>query len=378
MRRRHFRPPQIRGPVKLDRKTKKLVERLLPGDIAIISHRDLDEMAAQSLCRARVKAVVNADCSITGRYPNNGPLKLAEAGIHHLDQAGKRLLESVGEGEVITVSENIVSRDGVILAKGRLVDKKIIELKLREAHSNIDTLLDDFVQNTLEYAMREKQLILGRLDFPELKTVFTDRHALVVVRGQSYREDLLAIRHYIEEVRPVLVGVDGGADALLEFGYTPHLVVGDMDSVSDNALRQAGEVVVHAYADGRSPGLERLKKLGLDARICRAPGTSEDVALLMSYEKGARLIAAVGTHSNMIDFLEKGRKGMASTFLVRLKVGSRLVDARGISQLYKGGVSGRSLLLVALAAAIPVLVLVMTNPTIRHIFGLFMLRLRPM
>ncbi|MBS4023100.1 MAG: hypothetical protein KGZ79_11890 [Dethiobacter sp.] len=376
MRRRQSYQAEIKGPVKLDRKTKNLVERLQPGDIALINHRDLDEMAALSLCRANVKAVINAESSISGSYPNNGPLKLAEAGIYHLDQAGEDLFERVREGDILTVRGCSIYKDSAVLAGCRLVDKKIIDSKLSEAQNNLNGLLDGFVQNTLEYAMREKELILGKLDFPALETVFKDRHALVVVRGQSYREDLLAIRQYLEEVRPILIGVDGGADALLEFGLTPHLIVGDMDSVSDHALHIAGELVVHAYTDGRAPGLERLRKLGQSAKVCRAPGTSEDIALLMAYELGAKLIAAVGTHSNMIDFLEKGRKGMASTFLVRLKVGSRLVDARGISQLYRGGVSGRSLLLITVAAAIPVVVLIMTNPTIRHIFRLFILRLR--
>jgi uncharacterized membrane-anchored protein len=376
MRQRRSHPAEIRGPVKLDRKTKNLVERLKPGDIALINHRDLDEIAALSLCKARVKAVINADCSISGRYPNIGPVKLAEAGITHLDQAGESLFENLREGETVTIRAGSVFKGGVVLARCRQLDRKTLERKLSEAESNLSGLLDGFVQNTLEYAMREKELILGQIDFPPLDTVFRDRHALVVVRGQSYREDLLAIRHYLEDVKPVLVGVDGGADALLEFGFTPHLIVGDMDSVSDHALRVAGELVVHAYADGRAPGLERVRRLGLDAKVCSVPGTSEDTALLLAYEKGAKLIAAVGTHSNMIDFLEKGRKGMASTFLVRLKVGSRLVDARGISQLYHSGVSGRSLLLIAVAASIPVVVLVITNPTIRHIFNLILMRIR--
>ncbi len=374
MKKRRLLPLEIRGPVKMDKKTKDLVERLEPGDIALICHRDLDETAADSLCKKRIKAVINADSSLSGRYPNKGPQKLARSGIVHLDQAGVHLFERLHDGDVICVRGASVFRGGVLMARCRQVNDALITRMMLEAERNMKLLLGGFVENTMEYVRREKELILGQLEFPTLKTTFAGRHVLVVVRGRSYREDLLAIRHYLDEVKPVLVGVDGGADVLLEFGYSADLVIGDMDSVSDEALRRAREIVVHAYPNGRSPGLERIRRLGLSAKVWRAPGTSEDIALLLAYEKNARLIAAVGTHSNMIDFLEKGRKGMASTFLVRLKVGDRLVDARGISQLYRSRVSGRSLVVLAVAAAIPAVVLALTNPTVRHIFRLFLIR----
>lgn len=365
---------EVRGPARLDKKTKKLTERLAPGDIAVIDHGDLDEVAAESLVLARVCAVVNAADSMTGRYPNKGPLRLAAGNVLHLDRAGPAIFEQVREGEELLIRGNHVYAGGRLVARCRLVDDELIKECLAVAEKNLDSLLADFVQNTMEYALAEKELVLGKIDFPGLATRFAGRHVLVVVRGQAYREDLRTIRHYIAEVKPILMGVDGGADALLEFGFLPHVVIGDMDSVSDRALTLADDVVVHAYPDGRAPGLERVGKLGVPYHVLRAPGTSEDIALLMAYELGAKLIAAVGTHSSMIDFLEKGRKGMASTFLVRLKVGNRLVDARGISQLYRGGISGRSLVMLAVAAAIPVLALVFTNSTVRHFFRLVVMR----
>ncbi|NLN07958.1 MAG: hypothetical protein GX167_10120 [Firmicutes bacterium] len=367
---------EINGPARLGRRTKLLAERLEPGDIAIIDHRDLDELAARSLADRKVRAVINAAASISGKYPNNGPHVLWQAGIPHLDLVGDGLFTAVREGDRITVRGNEIWRKGELLATGRVVDGEVIAEQMRLAEKNLDSLLGAFVQNTLDYALREKELILGGLKVPRLNTPFAGRHALVVVRGKSYREDLQAIKHYLDEVKPVLVAVDGGADVLLEYGYIPDLLVGDMDSVSDAALCKAKERVVHAYPDGRAPGMERIRRLGLDAKVMRAPGTSEDIALLLAYECGARLIAAVGTHSNMIDFLEKGRKGMASTFLVRLKVGNRLVDARGVSQLYRHRVSGRSLLLLTLAAVIPVLAMACTSPVVRHLFRLLALRLR--
>lgn len=376
MMRRRVGPAETRGPAKTGKKTKLLAERLEPGDIAIIDHRDLDEVAAESLCARKVRAVINADLSMSGRYPNNGPKKLSAARILHIDQAGPEIFEKVRDGETLTIRGSSIWRGQELLARGRLMDEELIARQTALAEQNLDELLDMFVQNTLDYALKEKELILGAWEFPRLVTDFAGRHSLVVVRGQSYRDDLKAIKHYIDEVRPVLIGVDGGADALLEFGYTCDLIVGDMDSVSDHALAAAKELVVHAYPDGRAPGLARIEELGLAAQTMKAPGTSEDIALLLAYENGARLIAAVGTHSNMIDFLEKGRKGMASTFLVRLKVGSRLVDARGVSQLYRSQVSGRSVLLVALAASIPVAALAIANPTVRHVFRLIAMRLQ--
>ncbi|NLM52559.1 MAG: hypothetical protein GX197_07040 [Firmicutes bacterium] len=366
----------ICAPAKVGKRTKILVERLQPGDIAVIDHRDLDELAALSLVACKVKAIINADTSISGRYPNNGPQKLLQARIIHLDQAGSQLLEQVKDGDLLTIRGNAIYRGEKRLAVARLVDAEVIRRQTALAEKNLDNLLDDFVQNTLEYALKEKELILGNLEVPPINVPISGRHALVVVRGKSYREDLKAIKHYLDEIKPVLIAVDGGADALLEYGYIPDLVVGDMDSVSDLALFKARERVVHAYTDGRAPGMERIKRLGLSATIMKAPGTSEDIAMLIAYECGAKLIVAVGTHSNMIDFLEKGRKGMASTFLVRLKVGNRLVDARGVSQLYRGRISGHWLLVLALAASIPVLIMVFTNPTVRHIFRLIALRIR--
>ena len=228
----------------------------------------------------------------------------------------------------------------------------------------------------IEYAKKEKGFILGEVEIPKVKTKYKDRHVLVVVRGQDYKEDLSTIISYIEEVKPVLVGVDGGADALVEFGYTPDVIVGDMDSVSDETLKKAGEIVVHAYVDGRAPGLKRIQDLGLDAVVFPAPGTSEDIAMLTAYEYGAELIVAVGTHSNMIDFLEKGRKGMASTFLVRLKIGSKLIDAKGVNLLYKSKLKIKYVWALIIAALFPVLVLASFSPTTQQFIRIIQLKLK--
>ena len=244
------------------------------------------------------------------------------------------------------------------------------------AEERLGEVLVRFVDNTLAYARKEVELIAGTVPVPPLKTRIEGRHALVVVRGFNYKEDLQAIRPYINEVRPVLIGVDGGADALREFGYRPDIVIGDMDSVSDQALREAKDVVVHAYPNGEAPGLKKVKELGIPAVTLPLPGTSEDVAMLLAYEKGARLIVAVGTHSNVLDFLEKGRRGMGSTFLVRLKVGAILVDAKGVSQLYRSRVKFRYLLQVVAAALLPFAAVVIISPSIRQLLRLIIIQFR--
>ncbi len=368
---------RIQGTARVDRKTKELIKRLRPGDIAVIDHCDLDEVAAESLLEAKIKAVINAQPFSTGRYPNLGPQLLAKYGVLLVDNAGPEVLDNIKEGEQIRIVGNrIENLSGELLAEGTVLTEAMIRRQMAKAQSNLISLAEDFIDNTLEFAQREKGFILGEVEFPPLETTMMGRHVVVVVRGHNYRADLSALRSYISEVKPVLIGVDGGADALLELGRRPDIIVGDMDSVSDATLQSGAEIVVHAYPDGRAPGLRRVQELGLTAKTVAAPGTSEDIALLLAYEAGASLIVAVGTHSSMIDFLEKGRPGMASTFLVRLKVGSVLVDARGVSELYKTRPGHRHLLQVLIAAALPLALLIMLSSPVRQVLRLILLQVR--
>ncbi len=365
------------GIARADRKTKRLVQRLRPGEIAVISHPDLDELAAEDLIQARVRAVLNAAPSITGRYPNGGPLRLLDAGIPLLDQVGEAVLEAVGEERRVTLNAaGEVQVEGVLVGQGRWLTRDDVTAAMEAARANLEAEIDRFIENTLSFARREKPLVLQPLRYSPPKTRLAGRHVVVVVRGRSYRDDLAAIRSYIDEVNPVLIAVDGAADALLEAGWCPHLIVGDMDSISDRALQCGAELYVHAYPDGRAPGAERLERLGLEGKLIPAPGTSEDVALLLAYQEGARLIVAVGAHADMIDFLEKGRPGMASTLLVRLKVGPRLIDARGVSQLYRGQPTSRYGLQVAVAALVPLVLVAGLSDLLRHWTLLLWLQLR--
>ncbi len=347
-------PPGATGRVRVDRRTKNLTKRLRPGEVAVIDHDDLDRVSAEALVACRPSLVVNAGRSITGRYPNVGPEILLEAGIPVLDDVGAAIMDRLAEDDWVEVVGDVVRRDGADIATGRLLTLDGVRDEMAVAREGLSTQLEAFARNTMEYLVREKDLLLDGVGVPDITTELDGRHALIVVRGYHYKEDLQALQHYIREFKPVLIGVDGGADALLQAGHRPHLIVGDMDSVSDAALASGAEIVVHAYRDGRAPGVERVQNLGIRPVVFPATGTSEDVAMLLADDKGASLIVAVGTHATLVEFLDKGRKGMASTFLTRLRVGSKLIDAKGVSRLYRTRISVASILAMLL---VPLLVL---------------------
>lgn len=367
---------RVEGPIKVDRKTKRLAKRLTGGEIAVINHIDIDEVAANSLVEGKIKLVINAAPSISGRYPNKGPGILTEKNILIIDNVGEELFNDLKENQIIEVVDGKIYRDGQLIGQGDVLDKNEVSQRIKKAYENLAVELDRFIDNTIEYARKEKGFILGEVEIPHVKTKYKNRHVLIVVRGQDYKQDLSTILSYIEEMKPILVGVDGGADALLEFGYTPDVIVGDMDSVSDEALRKANEIIVHAYTDGRAPGLKRVQDLGLEAIVFPAPGTSEDIAMLIAYEYKAELIVALGTHSNMIDFLEKGRKGMASTFLVRLKIGSKLIDAKGVNLLYRSKLKVKYVCALIATALFPVLILAYLSPSVQQFVQLMQIKFR--
>jgi uncharacterized membrane-anchored protein len=354
--------PGVSGQVRLDRRTKRLTKRLRPGEIAIIDHVDLDRVSAEALVSCQAGAVVNVAPSISGRYPNLGPHILIDAGIPLIDDVGPEIFAKVTEGDVVRIEDGVIHRGDDIVTKGIVQSAETIEAATTEAKAGLSLQLEAFVANTMEYLKRERDLLLEGVGVPDIETRLEDRHALIVVRGYHYREDLATLRPYLREYRPVLIGVDGGADALLEAGYRPDMIVGDMDSVSDEALTCGAELVVHAYRDGRAPGLGRVHELGKEAVIFPATATSEDIAMLLADDKGATLIVAVGSHYNMVEFLDKGRAGMASTFLTRQRVGSKLVDAKGVSRLYRSRISTSWLLLLVLATVVTIVVAVIVSP----------------
>ena len=349
-RNRGTEPGAVAGTARLDRRTKRLAGRLRPGDIAVIDHLDLDRVAADSLVAVGVAAVLNAKPSVSGRYPNLGPEVLVKAGIPLLDDLGEGVFQRLREGDTIRVEGNTVFLDKEPIAHGNRQDAESVAKAMADAREGLSAQLEAFAANTMDYLTQERDLLLDGVGVPDIETQLRGRHCLIVVRGYDYKADLDVLRPYIREFKPALIGVDGGADALVEAGYTPDIIIGDMDSVTDDVLHCGAEVIVHAYPDGRAPGLARVNQLGLEAVTFPAAATSEDLAMLLADEKGASLIVAVGTHATLVEFLDKGRGGMASTFLTRLRVGGKLVDAKGVSRLYRQSISGSSLLLLVLSA----------------------------
>lgn len=369
----------IVGRAVVDKRTKRLIQRVKPGDIAVLCHRDIDEVAALQLVKSKVKGIVNFQPSISGRFLNQGPEILINYGKVVVDVGQDRLFDEIHEGDLIKIKKNgdiIVNEK--FFCKGLVLNKEFIKSKYEEAKVNYEKEIERFAINTLEYIKREKKILSSDYAVPPLKTDMRKKHVMVVVRGKDYREDILALKSYIEEIKPVLIGVDGGADALLEFGLKPDIIVGDMDSISDKGLKCGAEIVVHAYPDGRAPGLERVKRLGLEYKMMAVTGTSEDAALLLAYHSGADLIIAVGTHTNVIDFLEKGRQGMASTFLVRLKVGHILIDAKGVNKLYRSRIKSNYLAALLAAAFFPLLIISASSPVAKHLIRLLVIKLRMM
>src|SRR5690606_22857959 len=255
--------PGITGTARVDRRTKNLTKRLRPGDVAVIDHEDIDRVSAEALVACRPVAVLNAARSTSGRYPNLGPEIIVEAGIHLVDDLGSAVM-SLKDGQHLVVDGGEVRSGGTLLAAGEVQDPESVAAAMTAARDGLSTQLEAFAANTMDYVQREKDVLLDGIGSPDIRTRFEGRHALVVVRGYHYKEDLAILRSYIRDYRPLLVGVDGGADAIIEAGYSPDMIVGDMDSVSDSALRSGAEIVVHAYRDGRAPGRRRVEDLGVE------------------------------------------------------------------------------------------------------------------
>ena len=369
-------PIEFTGTAKLDKRTKDLVRRLDARDIAIIHNADLDRVSAEELVASGVRVVVNCAESQTGRFPNPGPLTLVRGGVKLVDAPGAELFDQVSDGDRLTVRGGSVFRNGTCLASGRVLQAMELDNALVAQKARVTDALEAFAENTMRYLRDEGRLLSEGVDFPMLTTRMRDRHALVVARGPGMKRDLRMVLPYIRDFKPVLVAVDGGADALLEAGLKPDVIVGDMDSVSDRALQSGAEILVHAYRDGIAPGAARCDKLGVRYQVVSMPGISEDIALLLAFEKGAELIVAVGTHFNLIEFLERDRAGMSSTFVTRLKVGEILVDAKGVSRLFSRRVGLWPFVLFAVAGLMAVVVAILVSPTLRHLIELIGIRLR--
>jgi uncharacterized membrane-anchored protein len=375
----------LAGPVRPGRRTKLLVRHLVRGDVALIDHLDIDRVSAEELIAAGVVAVINCRPSSGGSYPNLGPQLLVEAGIVLVDLPDDELFDSLSDGDPVLIRAlpvpggapvAEVSCKGQSLARGQVLDLERVCAETEARRSEIGEALERFAQNTVAHMREERELLAGRIQLPRFATDFRDRPTLVVVRGAGHQRDLQALRPFIRDQHPLIVAVDGGADALLESGLKPDMIVGDMDSASEAALRCGAELVVHSYPDGRAPGQTRVQQLGLAFKLVPAPGTSEDVALLIAAEKGARLIVSVGSQFNLLEFLDRNRKGMSSTFLTRLRIGEILVDAKGVSRLYQPRPGPAPLLVVIVAGLVAMIALVWLTPVLRDVVELLWFKLQ--
>jgi uncharacterized membrane-anchored protein len=367
---------EVAGIARLGKRTKHLVKRLRPGDVAIIDHRDLDRVSGEDLVACGVAAVINCAPSSTGRYPNMGPLLVAQAGIALVDAPDDGLFEQLQDGDPVVLRGGEVWCRGERIAIGTLLEAERVQADTDQRRAEIGEALEAFAHNTVQYMLEERDLLAGRIELPRFDTDFRDRPTLIVVRGVDHKRDIKALRPYVRDLKPVLVGVDGGADALLQEGLKPDMIVGDMDSAAEETLRCGAELVVHAYPDGRAPGRELLERLGLPYKLVPAPGTSQDIALLIAAEKGAELLVSVGSHFNLVEFLDKNRRGMASTFLTRLRVGEILVDAKGVSRLYRPRPGLAPIGLLALTGLIVLVAVVLATPGLHDVADLLWLKLQ--
>ncbi len=358
------------------KRTKDLVKKLEVGEIALIHHADLDRVASEDLSTSGIVGVVNCASSSTGRYPNVGPLILADAGVVLVDAPDEDIFDAVEDGEIISIIGGEIRRGGEVLGQGVRPTIDEIRERLSDQRDRINVALAEFATNTLEHVREESAMLSGELDLPETRTRFAGRHVLVVVRGPGYREDLAALHAYLRDVRPLIVAVDGGADAVLERGMKPEVILGDMDSATDKALRCGAELIVHAYPDGRAPGRERLQEAGLDHLVIPAGGTSQDVAMLLAHEKGAELIVSVGAHYNLTEFLDKNRAGMSSTFLTRLRVGETLIDAKGVSRLYQPGMGKGGAAMFAFAFLLLLVIVIIASPGLDNVAELLWIKIK--
>jgi uncharacterized membrane-anchored protein len=323
------------GFARLGRSTKELTPRLTERDIAVLDHAEIDRLSARELVDSGVTCVINVAPSTSARYPNLGPSVLTAAGVHLVDAPGAPLFDELADGDAISVEGGRVLRAGRLIADGNVVTADTAAKALDHARSGIDGALDAFVTNTMAHVQHERALLSEPLTMPGLRTAFRGRPALVVARGGSAADDLVGLRSFILKQSPVLVAVDGGADVMARAGFRADVIVGDMDSVSDHVLASGAELVVHAYRDGGAPGAKRMRSLGLAHTLLRAPGTSEDAALLLAAELGARPVVSIGSGLGLADFLDRGRPGMSSSLLTRLRLGDVLVDARGLGALLR-------------------------------------------
>ncbi|HVK25831.1 MAG TPA: putative cytokinetic ring protein SteA [Actinokineospora sp.] len=347
--------PGVTGVARVDRRTGDLLRRVSQGDIVVLDQLDLDRSTADALVRAAVGGVVNASPSISGRFPNLGPEVLVGAGIPLIDGVGQDALREIKEGSKLRLHDGTVFVGEREVAQGTRQTKESVADQMVEAKAGMSAQLEAFSANTMEFLRRERTMILEGIGVPQLTTIMKDRQVLVVAPGHEHVADLKLLKRYLGEHRPILIGVESGADSLREAGYKPDIIVGDPNGITTETLRSGAEVVVPAHPDGHAPGLGRIQDLGIGAVTFPASGNAEDLALIIADTHDATLVVTVGFQATLREFLDRGRSGSnPSTFLTRLKLGSKLVDGKAVAALHRSRVSVAAIVLLVMAAMVAI------------------------
>ena len=361
---RNVSRPGVVGTARVDRNIDRLLRRVSPGDIVVLDVVDLDRITADALVEADVAAVVNAAPSVSGRYPNLGPEVLVANGVTLIDEAGPEVFKKVKDGAKIRLYEGGVYSGDRRLAVGTVLTDHDVAEMMQEAKSGLTTHLEAFAGNTIEFIRSESPLLIDGIGIPDVDVDLRGRHVVLVGDELGAADELKSLKPFIKEYQPVLIGVGTGADLLRKAGYRPQLIVGDPGQISDEALRCGAHVVLPADADGHAHGLERIQDLGVGAMTFPAAGSPMDLALLLSHHHGAALLVTAGNTANIETFFDRTRQDSnPSTFLTRLRVGEKLVDAKAVATLYRNHISAGAIALLALTMLIAVIVALWVSRT---------------
>ncbi len=360
--------PGVTGIARVDRDTRRLLRRVSPGDVVVLDETDLDRHTADRLVEAGVVAVINTSPSISGRYPNLGPEVLVANGIVLMDTVSSDAFGKIKDGAKIRIDEGIVYADKLtkkepeVLVEGIEFDESAIADRMIEARNGLADHLDAFAGNTTEFVRTESGLLIDGIGVPDIELDLRNRHVVVIADGPGHLEELRRLKPFIKEYAPILIGVGRGADTLRKLKYTPDLIVGDPDEISTETLRSGAEMILPADTDGHAKGLERIQDLGIGATTFPSSGSPADLALMLADHHGASLIVLAGAPASLEDFFDRGRRDSnPATFLTRLKVGAKLVDAKAVSTLYRHRSSGAALALVVLAALVAIVVVILAS-----------------
>jgi uncharacterized membrane-anchored protein len=356
--------PGVVGTARVDRDIDRLLRRVEPGDIVVLDALDLDRATADALVDANIAGVVNASPSISGRYPNLGPEVLVSNGVVLIDEAGLEVFKKIKDGAKIRLHNGgVYSGDRRLILGTERTDQEIVD-KMHEAKSGLVAHLEAFAGNTIEFIRSESPLLIDGVGIPDIDVDLYRRHVVVVAEEPNAADDLKSLKPFIKEYQPVLIGVGSGADVLRKAGYRPQLIVGDPEKMSVEVLKSGAQVVLPADADGHAPGLERIQDLGVGAMTFPAAGSAADLALLLADHHGASLIVTAGHTASIEEFFDRTRQqSNPSTFLTRLKVGEKLVDAKAVATLYRSRVSGGAVAMLVLAMLIAVIVALWVSRT---------------